>query len=97
MLIKRTLGALLMLVLVGVSAWALQPAGNLFDTNSDEVPRITVQELKEKMDKKEKVTVVDVRASATIVIKGALLIPVNEIEKRLAELPKDHLIVTVCS
>jgi len=97
-LIKKVLGILFIIALVGVSAWAQQPAapqpGQEF---GDGVPRITVQELKAKMDKKEKVTVVDVRASIATMIKGAIHIPLNDLEKRLNELPKDHLIVTVCS
>jgi hypothetical protein len=92
MLIKRTLGVLLMIALVGITAWAQQPAAQ-----DDGVPRITVQDLKAKMDKREKVIVVDVRASIATIIKGAIHIPYSELEKRLNELPKDNLIVTVCS
>ena len=63
----------------------------------DGIPRITIEELKAKMDKKEGVIVVDVRGHAGTLIKGAVLIPVAEIEKNLNKLPKDKLIVTVCA
>ena len=92
-MVKKLLGIFFMIALVGLSTWARQPG----QENPDGVPRITVQELKAKMDKKEKVTVVDVRASIATMIKGAIHIPLSDLEKRLNELPKDHLIVTVCS
>jgi hypothetical protein len=97
-LVKKILGILYMIALVGVSTWAQHPAAQPpAHESGDGVPRITVQELKAKIDKKEKVTVVDVRANVATMIKGAIHIPLNDFEKRLNELPKDHLIVTVCS
>jgi hypothetical protein len=105
MLVNRALSTLLTIVLLGISAWAQQPAqrpaspaGPASPTaSSEEVARITIQELKAKMDKKEKVIVVDVRRGPATVIKGAKNIPYDEIEKHLSELPKDTLIVTVCA
>ena len=90
MLVRRTMGLLLMIALAVITAGA-------FQSDSDGVPRITVKELKTKLDNKEKVIVVDVRKNIGSKIKGALHIPMDEMEKRLNELPKDSLIVTVCS
>ncbi|MEW6733524.1 MAG: rhodanese-like domain-containing protein [Acidobacteriota bacterium] len=56
------------------------------------MPRISVEEAKVKFDKKETI-IVDVRAFVTTTIKGALHIPVSELEKRLKELPKNKLII----
>jgi rhodanese-related sulfurtransferase len=90
MLIRRALSVLLIALLFGVAA----SQASIFE----EPARITVEELKAKIDsKKEKVVVVDVRKNVTSVIKGAKHIPYDEIERRLNELPKDALIVTVCA
>jgi rhodanese-related sulfurtransferase len=68
----------------------------------DNVPRITIQELKSKMDNGEKILIIDVRtgedyASSKVKIKGAVRIPVNALEERQKELPKDREIITYCS
>ncbi|MGO9138662.1 MAG: rhodanese-like domain-containing protein [Syntrophales bacterium] len=69
---------------------------------ADDVPRITVQELKAKMDKGEDLVIVDVRTGddyerSKIKIKGAVRIPIVKIEDRYRELPKDKQIVTYCT
>jgi rhodanese-related sulfurtransferase len=63
--------------------------------------RITVDELKAKLAKKEPVVVIDIRgsdydASATK-IKGAMRIAPAELESRLKDLPRDKEIVTYCA
>ena len=66
---------------------------------TDNVRRITVDELQQALAAHQAV-VVDVRNDVAYKsghIKGALLIPATEIDKHLAELPKDKLIVTYCS
>lgn len=88
----RTLLALLAIAFVSLSVFAQAPA-----SNPNDVGRITIEELKAKIDKKEKVLVVDVRTHTERVIKGAKHIPLGDLEKRLTELPKDRLIVTVCA
>ena len=68
-------------------------------TPADGVRRVTVQELREAMEKGTAI-VVDVRSADQFKaghIKGALWIPGNEIAGRTKELPKDKLIVTYCS
>ena len=68
----------------------------------DVVPRITVQELKVKMDKGEDAVIVDVRAGreyddSKIKIKGAIRIPIVQLEARSNELPRDKEIITYCT
>ena len=63
--------------------------------------RITIDELKAKLAKKEPVIIIDVRgadydASATK-IKGAIRIAPAELEARLKDLPRDKEIVTYCA
>ena len=65
----------------------------------DNVRRITVDELQQALAAHQAV-LVDVRNDVAYKnghIKGALLIPATEIDKHLAELPKDKLIVTYCA
>jgi rhodanese-related sulfurtransferase len=67
--------------------------------HSDDVRRITPAQLRAAVLKGEAV-VVDVRGADSYNaghIKGALLIPVNEIETRAGELPRNKMIVTYCS
>jgi 3-mercaptopyruvate sulfurtransferase SseA len=64
-----------------------------------EVPRVTTTELDDLM-KQGKVVVIDVRTQDMYDkghIRGAKLIPVNQIGERGKELPRDKKIVTYCS
>jgi 3-mercaptopyruvate sulfurtransferase SseA len=68
-------------------------------SQNDDVRRISVEELRAALEKGAAV-VVDVRTPEQYRaghIKGAILIPGDEIAKRTGELPKDRLIVTYCS
>jgi len=61
-----------------------------------EAPRITLEELKSKLDQKADVIVVDVRGDISFEqehIKGAISIPLGEVEARHEEFPKDKEIV----
>lgn len=65
----------------------------------DSARRITTVELNDALNKGEAI-VVDVRGDAAFKqshIKGAIVIPSNEIANHLSELPHDKLIVTYCS
>jgi len=69
---------------------------------ADDVPRITVQELKAKMDKGDDLVVVDVRTgndyeNSKLKIKGAVRISIVKIEDRYKELPKDKEIILYCT
>ncbi len=59
--------------------------------------RIPIPELKEKLDAGESVIIVDVRDAKEIAesgaIGGAIHIPMNHLEKRMDELPKNADIV----
>jgi rhodanese-related sulfurtransferase len=69
---------------------------------TDNVPRITVQELKAKVDKGEDLVIIDVRTGedyqgSRIKIKGAVRIPIVQLEERYKELPKDKQIILYCT
>jgi 3-mercaptopyruvate sulfurtransferase SseA len=66
---------------------------------ADDARRITAEELY-KMYEKNEVLIVDTRNDAAFKqghIKGAILIPSNEVGTRLGELPKDKFIATYCT
>lgn len=65
----------------------------------DGVRRVTVQEAADAVAKGEAI-IVDVRSPGAFAqshIKGALLVPTNELYEHLDELPHDKLIVTYCA
>ena len=65
----------------------------------EEVGRISVDELILMMAKKRPVIIIDVRGKDgyTEKIKGALQIPLDEIEARMKEIPRNKEIITYCS
>jgi len=66
---------------------------------ADDARRITAEELY-KMYEKNEVVIVDTRNDAAFKqshIKGAILIPANEVPTRLGELPKNKFIATYCT
>jgi hypothetical protein len=68
-------------------------------TPNDGVRRVTVEEAQRLVAAGEAV-IVDVRAKAQYDqsrIKGSISVPRNEIDKRLADLPKDKLLVFYCA
>ncbi len=63
-----------------------------FGYGPQDVPRITVQELKARLDSGEEMVIVDVRSagsynSSRVKIKGAIRISPDEIAKRAGEIP----------
>ena len=67
--------------------------------SDDAVPSISVQELKQKMDARELLTLVDVREPweyEVAQINGSLLMPLGELETRLTELPRQGIVVMQC-
>jgi sulfur-carrier protein adenylyltransferase/sulfurtransferase len=64
----------------------------------DEVPEISVQKLKERLDNGEGLSVLDVREPHEYEVAniGARLIPLNELPERLAELDKDAPLAVHC-
>ena len=78
---------------------ARQPTNVPVTPPADNARRITVSELNEAL-KNGSAVVIDVRNSASYKqahIKGATLIPFNEIGNRISELPRNKMIVTYCS
>jgi adenylyltransferase/sulfurtransferase len=65
---------------------------------ADEVPEISVQELKKKLDNGGKVSVLDVREPHEYEVAniGARLIPLGELPERLIELDKDETFAIHC-
>jgi predicted sulfurtransferase len=66
---------------------------------ADGIRRVTTDELRAAL-KEGKAVLVDVRGEGAYRaghIKGALLMPINEIGSRYGELPKNKLIATYCS
>jgi rhodanese-related sulfurtransferase len=62
-----------------------------------DIPRITPEELKAKVDRGEPVLILDVRkAPDGGKIRGALHVPLAEIETGAASLPRDREIVAYC-
>jgi len=64
----------------------------------DEVPEITVRELKDKLDNGDGISVLDVREPHEYEVAniGAWLIPPNELSERLVELDKDTPLAVHC-
>ncbi len=90
---RRVLVFMVMLLATAWTAWAAGPA---------DVPRITVEELKGRLDKGEKIVILDVRSrgsydSSDIIIKGAVRIPPDELNERASELPLGKKIVAYCT
>ena len=66
------------------------------------VPRVTVTEVKERIDRGEPIFFVDARsarswAESDVKIRGAVRIPPDEAAQHLDEVPKDRSIVTYCT
>jgi len=64
--------------------------------------KITKEELKTKMDKKEDLVIIDVRAegaynSSNKKIQGAVRITLNELEKDPIKIPEGKEIITYCT
>jgi rhodanese-related sulfurtransferase len=67
-----------------------------------EPTRLTVDEVKERMDRGEQFVFVDTRnpkawAEAETKLPGAIRVPTDEEEAHLAEIPKDRVVITYCT
>jgi adenylyltransferase/sulfurtransferase len=67
-----------------------------------DAPRITVEELKRRMDAGEDFTVIDTRnpkawAEADTVIPGAIRLPADGLESSLSKIPKNKPVVAYCT
>jgi rhodanese-related sulfurtransferase len=67
-----------------------------------EVTRVTVDEVKERMDRGEVFTFIDTRnpqawAEAQTKLPDAIRIPADEVEKHLDQIPRDRTAITYCT
>jgi len=67
-----------------------------------EATRVTVDEVKERMDRGEAFTFIDTRnpkawAEADTKLPGAIRIPADEIEQHLEQIPRDRAVITYCT
>ena len=67
-----------------------------------DVPRITVDELKKRMDAGEDFTVIDVRnpqawAQSDVMLPEAIRVPLEKLEENLPKIPNNKPIVTYCT
>jgi rhodanese-related sulfurtransferase len=67
-----------------------------------DVPRITIEDLKRRMDAHEPLTVLDSRApdawkGSDVQIPGSIRVPPDDVDEHLAEIPHDRLVVSYCT
>ena len=67
-----------------------------------EATRVTVDEVSERMDRGEQFTFVDTRnpkawGEAETKLPGATRIPADEVEKHIADIPHDRVVITYCT
>lgn len=86
-----------LLISCGVSSVFVDPTVTPEPPKSNsEVPRISPEDLKERLDNGEEILIVDSRANSvfeTRHIAGAISVPHFEVEERLDEFPRDQDIV----
>lgn len=83
-------------------AFMLAPQSGALAASDDSVPTITAEELKARMDRGDRIVVIDTRVRGTyaqsdIKIKGAIDIPLTEVDAHLAEIPFGRELVTYCT
>jgi len=67
-----------------------------------EATRVTVDEVKERMDRGEPLAFVDTRnpqawGESDVKLPGAIRVPADEVEGRLDEIPRDRAVITYCT
>ena len=67
-----------------------------------EATRVTVDEVKERMDRGEQFAFVDTRnpqawAEAETKLPGAIRVPADEVEEHLGGIPRDRAVITYCT
>jgi rhodanese-related sulfurtransferase len=67
-----------------------------------EATRVTVDEVKERMDRGEQFAFVDTRNPAAwgesdVKLPGAIRVPAGELEQHLPEIPRDRAVITYCT
>ncbi len=67
-----------------------------------EATRVTVDEVRERMDRGEQFTFVDTRnpqawGESDMKLPGAVRVPANELERHLGEIPRNRAVITYCT
>lgn len=67
-----------------------------------EATRVTVDEVKERMDRGEPFAFVDTRnptawGESDAKLPGAFRVPAGELEQHLSEIPRDRAVITYCT
>ena len=67
-----------------------------------EATRVTVDEVRMRMEKGEPFTFIDTRnpkawAESNEMLPGAIRVPADEVARHLAEIPRDRVIITYCT
>lgn len=98
---NRRIGVLLVILVIGLLALAGcgSEAADV-PQSRNEVPRITPEEVQDRIDKGDAILIVDSRSAASYAdrhIAGAISVPAGEVSSRLYELPKDQEIVLYCT
>ena len=67
-----------------------------------EATRVTVDEVKERMDRGEPFAFVDARnpkawGESDVKLPGAIRVPADKVEEHLDEIPRDHVVITYCT
>jgi rhodanese-related sulfurtransferase len=67
-----------------------------------EATRVTIDEIRERLDRGEEFTFVDTRNSqawseAETKLPGAIRVPADEVEQDLSEIPRDRTVITYCT
>ena len=69
---------------------------------AERIPRISIDELKHKLGRGERIIFLDARSpgaydDSTVQIPGSLRVPPDEAESMLADIPRNGLIVPYCT
>jgi rhodanese-related sulfurtransferase len=78
------------------------PQDNQQSSQSMAATRVTVDEVKERMDRGEPFAFVDTRNpgawdEADTKLPGAIRVPADEVEQHLTEIPRDRAVITYCT
>ncbi len=64
--------------------------------------RITVDDLRKRLDRGETIFFIDTRnptawAESSTKLPGAIRVPADQVEQHLADIPRDRMVVTYCT
>ena len=67
-----------------------------------EATRVTVEEVKERLNRGEQFAFVDTRnpvawGESDVKLPGAIRVPADEVEQHLSEIPRDRAVITYCT